>query len=68
MRFFSRRTHAVETPGVFELVFAPCLSEDIGFLFAEMAGEFVCDGLCGEKSAIGIECYDLFLLWVGRIV
>jgi hypothetical protein len=34
-------THAIETPGVLELVFSPCLCEDLCFLLAKVAGELL---------------------------
>jgi hypothetical protein len=57
-------THAVQTPGVFQLVFTPCCGEGFCFLLAEVVGEFLRYAFGGEKSAVGVEGDDHFLFRV----
>jgi hypothetical protein len=67
-RYFSSElvllAHAVQTPGVFQLVFTPCCGEGFCFLLAEVVGEFLRYAFGGEKSAVGVEGDDHFLFWV----
>jgi len=66
LSFVRQITHAVETPGVFQLVFTPCCGEDLGFLVAEVVGQFLCYAFGREESAVGVEGDDHLFLWIWR--
>lgn len=57
-RWRERRTHAIQSPSVFKLVFAPCRRNRWGFLFPIMLRQFLCDRLSRQECSIEIECDD----------
>lgn len=64
MFFEIARTHAIETPCVLELVFAPCLCKSVCFFFTEMGSELFRYRFGGQESTVSIECHDNLLVRV----
>lgn len=50
--------HAVEAPGVLELVLAPGGRDGLGSVRAEVGGEGLCDGFRGEERTVEVEGDD----------
>ena len=55
------RTHAVQTPCIFQLITPPQRREAGGFFLSEMGGEFFRNGLCGEEGAVEVKRNHDFL-------
>lgn len=54
------RTHAVQAPGVLELVLPPCCCDCLCLLLPEMGRELLGYGFGAEEGAIGVESNDGF--------
>lgn len=59
-------THAIQAPGVFQLISAPGSSEPRGLLFAEVCSKLLRNGFCRQEGAIEVESYDYLLLAGGH--